>query len=766
MTISHSLGFPRIGPRRELKRALESYWAGKLDKAQFEAATNAVRADGWRAQSEAGLDFIPVGDFALYDHVLDVSMMIGNIPDRFNTTDSYIDKLFLMGRGRSIEGEPTAAGEMTKWFNTNYHYIVPELNSKRALAADAAPLIRQIDAARKAGYNPKPVIVGPFTYLLLSKLETGGAGARPLDFAPALARVYKDLLAQIDASGVEWIQIDEPALTLDLDADWLDALTQIYAIIGAGNAKRLLTTYFESATHNLDAILKLPIDGLHIDIATAPQQLDAFVAAAKDSDLTLSLGVINGRSVWKTNLEQVLETLAPVQRELGDRLWIAPSCSLMFSPFDLDSETKLDPEIKSWLAFAVQKLDELALLKRALSGGDKGAAADIGAYSAAVKARRDSKRIHNPAVKARVAGVDDAMRRRGSPYAERIAKQIERLRLPLLPTTTVGSFPQTPEIRKARADYRNGRSAKQAYETAMRASIKDAIGRQESYSLDVLVHGEPERNDMVEYFGEQLDGYISTQAGWVQSYGSRCVKPPIIYGDIARPNAMTVDWITYAQSLTAKPVKGMLTGPVTMLAWAFRRDDVSFEESCAQIALALRDEIVELERAGVRIIQLDEPAFREAAPLRAAERRAYYETAVNCFKLATCGVRDETQIQSHMCYSDFNRTSIEHVAAMDVDVLLIEASRSGKKILATFKDFHYPNCIGIGAFDIHSPNIPTIDAISQLLADATALIDKRQIWVTPDCGLKTRTWEQAEKALQNMAAAAARARQEKAATGA
>lgn len=747
--ISHGLGFPRIGSKREFKFALEAYWSGKIDLATMQARLADIQRQNWLLQAERGLDYVPVGDFAMYDHVLDMSMMLGNVPDRFDTTDSEIDRMFLMARGRAPSGKPVAASEMTKWFNTNYHYIVPEFSAKRKLSVNPELIVSQIKAAQECSVNAKPVIVGPATYLYLAKFEDGSAA----DYADAVAECYKTLLAAIEATGVEWIQIDEPIFALDLEPKWLTIAKRIYAKLEQRSAKRLLATYFESVEPRLGEILELPIDGLHVDLVTAPGQLDAVLSAVKGTDLILSAGVVSGRDVWRTNLERAHETLAAITEALGEeRVWLAASCSLMFSPLDLNLELTINDEIKSWLAFAYQKLDELRLLKQAASNGG-GVTAEIVDYTRPYHQRMKSERTNDKEVSAAMAAVTSDLTNRTSPYAARYEKQSAKLGLPLFPTTSVGSFPQTAAIRKLRREFKQNIVSEDEYRSRMQDEIKSNIKKQDEYGLDVYVHGEPERNDMVEYFGEQLQGFAATKFGWVQSYGSRCVKPPIIYGDIKRTKPMTLDWLTYSQSLTDKPVKGMLTGPVTMLAWSFRRDDITFDAMCTQMALALRGEVLDLEQAGIKIIQIDEPAFREAMPLAESKQDGYFKSAVKCFRISAAGVRDETQIQSHMCYSAFNH-SMEYVAEMDMDVLLIEASRSGMKIFKTFQEFNYPNSIGIGVYDIHSPNIPTTEGIARLLKDAASLVDKKQLWVTPDCGLKTRNWEQVDQALTNMQSAA------------
>jgi 5-methyltetrahydropteroyltriglutamate--homocysteine methyltransferase len=762
MTTIHNLGFPRIGAQRELKRAVEAYWAGKSTVKELEEIGRQLRARHWQVQADAGLDLVPVGDFAWYDHVLEWTTLLGAVPARFAQQANApvtLDTLFRMGRGRAPSGTPAAACEMTKWFDTNYHYIVPELTPLQTFRIARESLFDQIREAQQLGHRVKPVIPGPLTWLWLGKGDAyvGAGDPKKLDLLTALLPVYAAILRRIAELGVEWVQIDEPILALDLPEAWRAAFATTYERLAGSPLKLLLATYFDGLQDNLATAASLPVAGLHVDLVRAPEQLAPLVAAIGPGKV-LSAGVINGRNIWRTDLDAALRMLAPAKAALGDGLWIAPSCSLLHVPVDLASETELDAELKGWLSFAVQKLDELRTVAQALDDSQHAEVQDfLAAQRAALAARARSPRIHNPAVAGRMASAAQVDRQR-APFGERIASQQRVLGLPAFPTTTIGSFPQTAEIRALRRDWKAGVIGDSAYEAAIRKEIEAVIRFQEKVGLDVLVHGEPERNDMVEYFGELLAGFAFTRNGWVQSYGSRCVKPPIIFGDVARPAAMTVAWSSYAQSLTDKPVKGMLTGPVTILQWSFVRDDQPREQTCRQLALALRDEVVDLEKAGIRVIQIDEPAIREGLPLRRADWPAYLGWAVDCFKLCTSGVCETTQIHTHMCYAEFNDI-IESIAAMDADVITIETSRSNMELLKAFEEYRYPNDIGPGVYDIHTPNVPDVDWMVQLMQKAAARLPRERLWVNPDCGLKTRAWPETEAALVSMVDAARLLRQ-------
>ncbi len=751
MAVTHNLGYPRIGAQRELKRALESYWREEIDGTQLEELGRALRSRHWQQQADAGIDWIPVGDFSFYDHILDWSLTLGAIPGRFvpGVDETELDTCFRMARGRVHSGEPVAACEMTKWFDSNYHYIVPEFSREQAFCLASERLFDQVAEALALGHRVKAVVPGPLTYLWLGKMT--GTDLDKLRLLDRLLPVYAQILARLTAQGVQWVQLDEPILSLDLSVDWQAAFSTAYQYLTTSNINLLVANYFGGLEDNLSVLLDLPVAGVHIDGVRAPQEIPIVVERLGATQI-LSCGIIDGRNIWRTDPDAALGKVRAVAAQLGERLWLAPNCSLLHVPMDLDSEEHLDPDIVHWLAFAKQKLAELHLLRRALDN-QNAVVDELALLRSAMLGRSQSPRIHQPQVKQRVAGVDGEYARRNAPFCERNAAQHAWLKLPLFPTTTIGSFPQTPEIRAARRRYKNGEIGETVYRQAMRAEIARVIGAQEKLGLDVLVHGEPERNDMVEYFGEQLQGFTFTTNGWVQSYGSRCVKPPIIYGDISRPRAITVDWINYARSLTSKPVKGMLTGPVTILNWSFVRDDIPRADTCLQIALALRDEVLDLEKSGVGIIQIDEAALREGLPLRRKHWADYLHWAVHAFKVTASGVADATQIHTHMCYSNFNDI-IAWIAAMDADVITIETSRSRMELLNAFENFAYPNDIGPGVYDIHSPNIPSTDAMVALLEEAARYIPQERLWVNPDCGLKTRAWPEVESALEKMVAAA------------
>lgn len=762
MTTIHNLGFPRIGPKRELKFALEAYWKGDISRAALQAQGAHLRQRHWAAQS--GLDLLPVGDFSFYDQVLDMSFTLGNLPQRVQGFHGdVLDNYFRVARGRSAQAQGehdaccagVAAGEMTKWFDTNYHYIVPEFTAGTEFRLDASRLLTQVAEARTQGGRPKPVIIGPVTYLAIGKAKDD---CKKLDLLARLVPVYAQLLEALADQGVEWVQIDEPILVTELDLDWQHAFNTAYHDLKSCRVKLLLATYFGELQDNRYLTANLPVAGVHIDAINGRDDVWPLLNLLPENKV-LSLGVINGRNIWKTDLNAVLDWLEPLARRLGDRMWLAPSCSLLHVPVDLESEVRLDAEIKSWLAFAVQKLDELKLLAGALKHGRDSVKEALAANQAALASRRSSARVHKPAVKAALESLHASLGQRQSRYAERAPKQAALLSLPQFPTTTIGSFPQTADIRQARSQYKAALIDEAAYRAAMREAIALSVKEQEALGLDVFVHGEAERNDMVEYFGEQLEGYAFSQFGWVQSYGSRCVKPPILYGDISRPAPMTVEWTRYAQSLTSKPMKGMLTGPVTLLNWSFVRDDQPRSVSCRQLALAIRAEVLDLEQAGVPIIQIDEAALREGLPLRKSQWKAYLDWAVESFRISANGVRDETQIHTHMCYSEFNDI-MAAIADMDADVITIETSRSDMELLDAFEHFNYPNEIGPGVYDIHSPNIPAQAQIVQLMKKAAQRIPAQRLWVNPDCGLKTRQWAEVIPALENMVAAARSLREE------
>lgn len=760
MVTTHNLGFPRIGPKRELKFALESYWKGEITRDELLAKGEGLRQRNWRAQSR--LDLSPVGDFSFYDQVLDMSFLLGNLPERAqNFHGNSLDNYFRVARGRSVASSEEhvgccsgiAAGEMTKWFDTNYHYIVPEFTSHTEFKLDASRLLRQLEEAKAQDVKAKPVLIGPVTYLWLGKAKDA---ANKLDLLNKILPLYGELLDELAARGVDWVQIDEPCLVTELDEDWQHALNLAYHHLKTSKVKILVATYFGSLDGNRYLACNLPVAGLHIDAINAKEEVPLILNILPVQKI-LSLGVVNGRNIWKTDLNATLDWLEPLAKKLGDRLWIAPSCSLLHVPVDLNSEEKLDSQIRNWLSFAIQKLEELSVLATALNNGRAEVVEQLASNHAALESRRNSPIVHDPAVKDAISKITPELGQRQSAYELRIQKQGAILNLPKFPTTTIGSFPQTPEIRLARSQYKSGVLSRLNYVDAMETEITRCVREQESLGLDVLVHGEAERNDMVEYFGEQLKGYAFSQFGWVQSYGSRCVKPPILFGDISRPKAMTVEWISFAQTLTKKPMKGMLTGPVTILNWSFVRDDQPRSISCLQLALAIRKEVLDLEKAGVKVIQIDEAALREGLPLRKSQWKSYLDWAVESFRITANGVQDETQIHTHMCYSEFNDI-IEAIAQMDADVITIETSRSDMELLDVFDTFKYPNEIGPGVYDIHSPNIPTEQQMIELMTKAAKRIPVERLWVNPDCGLKTRQWSEVKPALKNMVLAAEKLR--------
>ena len=749
-----SLGFPRIGRQRELKFAQEKYWRGELTQAELALVAKELRSTHWKWQAEAGVNLLPVGDFAYYDQVLTLSATLNAIPERHRDESESqsgkisLDTLFRVARGRAPTGKDAPAGEMTKYFNTNYHYIVPELTADQEFSVAFEQFFDEVEEVKAFGYKAKPVLLGPVSYLFLSKAV--GSDFDKLSLLPKLIKTYADILARFSAQGVEWVQLEEPILALELEADWQAAIASTYEALNDTSVNILLASYYGTVAHHQALISSLPVAGLHLDLVTAPKQLAVF-AANLQAEQVISLGVINGRNVWAADIDVIAERIRPLVNDLPGRVWIAPSCSLLHSPVDLDVETELAPALKQQLSFAKQKLTELAQLQTLLSPPENCSnRAEVEAILATCVARREAREAAaDKQVIDRVAALNSDDYERETEFTHRQTIQQQKFKLPLLPTTTIGSFPQTPAIRGLRSRWRKGEITETFYNDQLQQVTKDTVERQLKLGLDVLVHGEAERNDMVEYFGEQLEGVGFTQFGWVQSYGSRCVKPPLIYGDVSRPKAMTVEWAEYAQSLTDKPVKGMLTGPVTILHWSFAREDISREQIATQIGLAIRDEVVDLQNAGIGIIQIDEPAFREGLPLKKSDWEHYLNWAVDAFKLSAAGVTNETQIHTHMCYSEFNET-IAAIAAMDADVITIETSRSRMELLTAFEDFEYPNEIGPGVYDIHTPNTPTVDEMVTLIEKAARKIPVRQLWVNPDCGLKTRTWDEVEPALKNL----------------
>ncbi|WP_444921217.1 5-methyltetrahydropteroyltriglutamate--homocysteine S-methyltransferase [Microbulbifer sp. CnH-101-G] len=741
MVQTHVLGYPRIGADRELKKAQEAYWRGEISQQRLLEVGENIRRENWQAQASEGLNLVTVGDFAWYDQVLNHSLMFGVVAERFaeGAASNKLDQYFRLARGRAPSGQPVAASAMTKWFDTNYHYLVPELHEKQAFTLDSNWLLEEVREAQSQGHRVKPVVIGPLTYLWL-----GRGVDDALDLIANLLPCYNELLSQFESLGVEWVQIDEPILGLDLPEQWRSAFHDVYARLNqTANLQLLLTTYFSPLRENLQLAFSLPVEGVHIDCVRAPEEL-AEAAQLLGEDQVLSAGVLNGRNVWRADLQKWHSQLKPLADRLGERLWLSASCSLLHSPVDLDTETSLPAEQKQKLAFSRQKLGELAQLQKLLATPVSSTATPV------------ESPIAGNSVTERLLDSWRAQR-----YQERAVLQEKRWQLPLLPTTTIGSFPQTDLLRKVRRQHRRGEISESDYTQHLRAEIAEAIRRQEILGLDVLVHGEAERNDMVEYFGEQLQGFVHTGNGWVQSYGSRCVKPPIIFGDISRPQAMTVEWSRYAQSLTQRPVKGMLTGPVTILNWSFPREDIHRSESCLQIAEALRQEVLDLENAGIGIIQIDEPALREGVPLRESEHADYFAWAVGCFRFTCSEVKAETQIHTHMCYSNFNAI-MEAIVSLDADVITIESARSDLRLLSAFADRNggYPNEIGPGIYDIHSPNVPEREELVERLKKIAEVVPIQRLWVNPDCGLKTRSWAEVGSSLLNMVEAARTVRSE------
>jgi 5-methyltetrahydropteroyltriglutamate--homocysteine methyltransferase len=759
---THNLGYPRIGSDRELKKACEKYWAGKISVEELMITSRNIRHRNWITQKDLGIDWIPTNDFSYYDQVLDMSLMVGAIPKRYNEvildkSNTELDLYFAMARGYQKEGIDIKAMEMTKWFDTNYHYIVPEFENNQKFSLFSTKVIDEYLEAKKAGINAKPVIIGPVSYLLLGKEKE--ENFNKLDLIESILPVYLEILHRLKEEGVEWVQFDEPFLALDLDTKAKETYRYAYKEIHKQipYINKILATYFDGLKDNLHLSFSLPVQALHIDLVRFPEQLDEILGNIPEK-LLLSLGIIDGRNIWKNDFEKSLEVIHKTISKIGkDRIMIAPSCSLLHSPVDLELETDtkvLSPEIKNWLAFAKQKIDEVVTLKRLAENEDTPELQKkLQENKDAAISRKTSALIHNEKVKEKIRNIEKTEDKRLSVFSERKKKQAESLHLPLFTTTTIGSFPQTSEVRSWRSKLKKRLITPLEYEEFIKKEIEKAIRFQEKIGIDVLVHGEFERNDMVEYFGEQLEGVAFSKNGWVQSYGSRCVKPPIIYGDIFRPNPMTVKWSSYAQSLTNKHVKGMLTGPVTILQWSFVRDDQPRKETCFQIALAIREEVLDLEKAGIRIIQIDEPAIREGLPLRKKDWDKYLEWAIKAFRIASSGVKDQTQIHTHMCYSEFNDI-IQNIADMDADVITIECSKSDMKLLNIFSKFKYPNDIGPGVYDIHSPRIPSKKEMVYLLQKAIKSIPVGQLWINPDCGLKTRGWEETEKALIEMVGAA------------
>lgn len=762
---THNLGFPRIGARRELKKAVEAYWKGKSDAASLEATASTLRRTHWQLQKEAGIQLIPSNDFSLYDQVLDMSCLLGNVPQRFawdQTKEVDLDTCFAIARGSrpaqadtccaSKEHEGAFASEMTKWFDTNYHFIVPEFNEQTTFKVASRKPFAEFTEALELGIRTKPVLLGPVSYLFLGKVQ----GAKNSNFdrfslLSDLLPVYGEILKRLADQGAEWVQLDEPIFALDLDAEIKGYLQEAYTSLAkaAPKLKLLVATYFGNVGQNLMSLISLPAQGFHLDLTRGAPDLDMALSLLK-RDAILSLGVVDGRNVWRNHYENTVNTVHRALEKIEpERLWLAPSCSLLHVPNSLQFESKISPTIKSWMAYAQEKLHEVSTLARlARCDNPEHDPAWIG-NRAIHASRAESPMLHRADMRQRLVKINTEANLQRGPFAIRQRAQRERLKLPSFPTTTIGSFPQTEEVRSWRARWRKGDISDEHYELLLEDETIRCIREQELYGIDVLVHGEFERNDMVEFFGEQLDGFVFSENGWVQSYGSRCVKPPIIFGDVLRPKPMTVRWFEFSQRQTKLPMKGMLTGPVTILQWSFVRDDIARSKVCQQIALAIRDEVQDLEAAGAAVIQIDEPAIREGLPLRKRDQASYLKWAVDCFRLAAAVVRDDTQIHTHMCYSEFNDI-MDSISAMDADVITIETSRSNMELLDAFVDFQYPREIGPGVYDIHSPRIPREEEMERLMQSAINVLPADNLWVNPDCGLKTRRWEEVTPSLINM----------------
>lgn len=756
MVQSAVLGFPRIGPNRELKKITEAYWKGKATVEELFQVGKELRASNWNLQKSAGVDIIPSNDFSYYDQVLDLSLLFNVIPERYAKYNlAPIDTLFAMGRGLQKDNVDVPALEMVKWFDSNYHYVRPTFSNNTQFKLNGQKPVDEYLEAKQLGVETRPVIVGPVSYLYLGKADRDSEGLEPISLLNKLLPVYSELLSKLKQAGAKSVQIDEPVLVLDLPQNVKNAYKTAFEELSKVGIDITLTTYFGDVRPNLDAIKGLPVSGYHFDLTRAPEQLAAAVELV-GNDKVLSAGVVSGRNVWKTDYAKALKIISAAQQKVGDRLVVATSSSLLHTPVDLSNETKMDAEVKDWFSFATQKLDEVVVLAGVVTKGPDAFKSQLETNAKSIESRHRSERRNNQAVKDRLSKVGAGDLKRKNDFATRLAEQKKKFNLPMFPTTTIGSFPQTPEIRVQRNKFAKGQISAQEYEQFINKQIDECIKFQEQLDLDVLVHGEPERNDMVQYFGERLNGFAFTTNGWVQSFGSRYVRPPIIVGDVSRPAPMTVKESKYAQSITNKPCKGMLTGPVTILRWSFPRDDLSDQEQCQQLALALRDEVNDLEAAGVYVIQVDEPAIREGLPLRAgAERDAYVQWAPESFRLATSGVEDGTQIHSHFCYSDLDAA---HIKALDADVVTIEFSK--KDDTSYIKQFaNYPNHLSFGVFDIHSPRVPTSQEMFEKIQNTLTAYPKENLYVSPDCGLKTRGNECFDQ-LKNMVDAAKRARKE------
>lgn len=760
--ITHNLGYPRIGTSRELKKASEAFWNEKIQTDELKYAGKMIRLENWQTQKDAGIDIIPSNDFSFYDQVLDMSLMLGAIPVRFRCLQNFLKNddfefYFALARGYQKEGYDIRPMEMTKWFDTNYHYIVPEFRKNQNFELLGRKAVNEFIEARDAGFMTKPVLIGPLSFVLLGKCEEDEFDR--LDLLPDILPVYLDLLYRITEEGAEWVQFDEPFIVTNLSEKAREFYRIVYNEIRTEfpGLKILLATYFDSIGDNMDLVVNLPVDAVHLDLVRAPEQLESFLQKDTSRQI-ISLGIVDGRNIWKNDFAHSLRLIHEALENVGEeRIMIAPSCSLIHSPIDLDLETDentLPAQTRDWLAFARQKLDEVVSLKELALQRINVVSDNLKLHlnQESIAHRKTSSLIHNEDARNRLSIIAEIEKSKRADFSSRKIRQQQKLHLPLFPTTTIGSFPQTAEVRNWRSKLKKGEMSAEEYNRLISEEIRKAVKWQEEAGFDVLVHGEFERNDMVEYFGEMLEGFAFTRNGWIQSYGSRYVKPPVIYGDVWRSKPMTIEWITYAQSLTDKPVKGMLTGPVTILQWSFVRDDQPRSETCFQIALAIRDEVLDLEREGIKVIQIDEPALREGLPLRKENRNSYLNMAVKAFRLTYAGVLDETQIHTHMCYSEFSDI-MNHIAALDADVLTIECSRSNMELLDVFGRFSYPNDIGPGLYDIHSPRIPSLQELESLINKAASVIPESQLWINPDCGLKTRTWDEVKRSLTNMMAA-------------
>ncbi|WFD18505.1 5-methyltetrahydropteroyltriglutamate--homocysteine S-methyltransferase [Malassezia caprae] len=762
MATSAVLGFPRIGPQREVKKALEAFWGDKISAEELLKVAKEQRLNTYATIKEQGVDFVPTGTFSLYDHVLDASNTFGVIPEAYAKSGlSPLDTYFAMARGHQKGGVDLPATEMKKWFDSNYHYLVPEFSEKSEFKLNNTKPVDEFVEAKEAGYNARPVIVGPITLLWLGKVSKDAQDPNFNQFTllPKLAETYAELFKQLHAAGAPWVQVDEPILVVDKAKELVNEFKTTYEFFhkAVPELNILIATYFGRLEDNIDFVKELPIAGLHIDLDRAPEQLDPVLKAVKDTKIGLSLGLVSGRNIWKTDLAKAVELAKKAVDTIGaDRVQVASSSSLLHTPITLANEKKLSEEVKDWFSFATEKCGEVATIGLALQNAEA-AQEKLAANAKSIAARRDFEKNSDPAVRERVANIKPEDYNRKSPFPQRREVQRQFLKLPPFPTTTIGSFPQTKEIRQYRARFTKGDISQEEYEKFLEDEIKSVVQKQEALGLDVLVHGEPERNDMVQYFGEQLEGFVFTQNAWVQSFGSRYVRPPIVVSDVSRPNPMTVRWSSYAQSLTQKVMKGMLTGPVTILNWSFPRVDIGKDVQAFQIALALRDEVVDLEKAGIRAVQVDEPAIREGLPLRRKEWDAYLKWAVDSFRLSVSGASDAMNTASHFCYSDFNDI-MDSVIALDADMISIENSKSDAKLLKIFQTTKYPNEIGPGVFDIHSPRVPSVEEMTQRIKDMSQFIDPQLLWVNPDCGLKTRSWDECNSQLKAMVAAAEEAR--------